>query len=102
MQNHLQIGTVGLGRILVVHSLVNVLDYVLEGFQGLDYQFVPVVITKVNNNGNDNRKGDVFEVLEDVNEKLVFEVAHCSVSHLQMRRGHASDYSLEDVFNQRL
>lgn len=47
-------------------------------------------------------KDYIMELPEDIQKELVFEEAHGSVSHLQMRAGDTLDDSLEDLGDQRL
>ena len=54
-----------------------------------------MVICKIDNDWNQHGEGLVFIGLEDVEEVIILEETHGSISYLQMDATNASDDSLE-------
>lgn len=61
---------------------------------------MPVVICEIDNHRNKHGEGLVLIGLKDIEEVIVFEEAHGSVSHLQMDASDAAHYPLEELGNE--
>jgi len=63
---------------------------------------VPVIVSQIYNDRNEHWERLIFIGLEDIEEIVIFEEAHCPVSNLQMNSTNASDYSFKELWNQML
>jgi hypothetical protein len=61
---------------------------------------VPMVVSQVDNNWHQHWEGLVLVGLQNVEEVIVLEEAHSSVSNLQVDASNASHYSLEESLDQ--
>jgi len=63
---------------------------------------VPVILRQVNDNWHKHWEGLILVGLQDVEEVVVFEEAHGSISYLQMNATDAFHDSLEQFLDQML
>ena len=69
---------------LVEGKWVDLLQDGFESDQRLLENLVPVVLSKVDDNGNQHWEGSLLVVLKDIQEVIILEEAHGSISNLKM------------------
>ena len=87
---------------IVEGKWVDLFEDCLEGNERLLQDLVPVVLRQVHDNWNQHWERFLLVGLQNVEEVIILEKAHSSVSHLQMDATNALDDSLEQLWNQRL
>lgn len=98
---HLALGGVHL-QSFVKGVRIDFLQNSLEGNQGLLKDLVPMVVSQVHDHGHQHREGFVLVSLENVEEVVILEEAHCAVSNLQVNSPNTLHNSLEQFRNKRL
>ena len=81
---------------------VDFLQDCLQGDQRLLQDFVPVIFGQVDNDWYKHWESLLLVGLQDVEEVVIFEEAHGSVSDLQVNAANALDDPLEQLRNQML
>jgi hypothetical protein len=79
---------------------VNFFHNSFQGNQRFLQDFVPVVVSQVNDDWNKHWESLLLVVLEDVQEVVILEEAHSSVSDLQVEASDADSDSLEKSWDQ--
>lgn len=74
----------------------------LEGNERLLEYLVPVVVSEVYDDGDEHGESSVLVGLEDVQEVVILEEAHGSVSYLQVDSANALHNSLEETGDESL
>ena len=85
---------------LIECKRINLFQNCLESNQWFLENLVPVILSKINDDWNKHWEGLLFVGLKDVQEVVVLEEAHSSVSYLKMDATNASNYSLEQLRDQ--
>lgn len=62
---------------------------------------MPMIVGEIGNDWDQNGEGNLFEVFQNIQKKFIFKKTHSSISHLEMRRGNTSYYSLKNRRNKR-
>jgi len=62
---------------------------------------MPVIFCKVHNNWNQYRECLALVMLQDGQEKVIFEEAHRSIRNLEMRTSDRFDQSFEKLLDER-
>ena len=78
---------------------VNLFQDSLQSNQGLLKNLVPMVLSKVNDDGHQHWECLLLVRLQDVKEVIILKKAHCSIRDLQMDTANASDNSLEESWD---
>lgn len=87
---------------LVKGDRIDFLEDSLERDQGLLENLVPVILSQINDDGNQHGERLLLICLQDVEEVVVLEEAHSSVGDLQVDTTDALDDSLEEARDQDL
>lgn len=78
---------------------IDLLQDRLESVEGLLKDLVPVGLSHVDDNWDEEGEGVALVGLEDVEEIVILEEAHCPISDLKMQARDALHQSLEDLGN---
>ena len=85
---------------LVESQRINFLQNCLQSDQRLLQNFMPMVLSKVHDDGHQHGEGLLLVGLEDVKEVIILEEAHGSVGHLQVDSTNALHNPLEQFWDQ--
>lgn len=80
---------------LLERERVDLLEDGLESDEGLLKDFVPVVLSEIDDDGDEHGESLLLVSLEDGKEVVILKEAHSSVSDLQVSSSNASHYSSE-------
>jgi hypothetical protein len=78
---------------------IDLLQDRLESVEGLLKDLVPVGLSHVDDDWDEEGEGVALVGLEDVEEIVILEEAHCPISNLKMQARDALHQSLEDLGN---
>lgn len=79
--------------------MINLLQDYLESIQGLLEDLVPMGFSHVADHWNEKREGVGLVGLEDSEEVIVLEIAHCSICHLKVEPSNAFHQPFEKLGN---
>ena len=94
------LGFLTLFKGLIERKRINLFQDGLESNQRLLKNLMPVVLRQINNDRNQHVESLILVGLQDVQEVVILEEAHSSVSHLQVDTSNAGHDSLEESLDQ--